>query len=161
MRLLRPRTAFVLVIAFCLPVLAGPKIFNIGAKLLRGKPTISADKTSGYYIWYDRDGLHLRFNAIREPRLYTGRIDTDKAIKGVTRVREKSGGWARAYGDRIVLFSATVRPGQTDGVDIAVPGAHRAALLLDIDGTPPVPQEVYLGEKQTNPSGLPMQLILR
>ncbi len=161
MRFLRLRTVLILVIAFCLPVLAGPKVFNVGAGLLRGKPDISTDKTSGYYIWYDRDGLHLRFNAINEPRLYTGRIDTDRPVKGVTRVREKAGGWARAYGNRIVLFSATVRPGQTDGVDIAVPGAHRAQLLLDIDGTPPVPQEVYLGKKQTNPSGLPMQLILR
>jgi hypothetical protein len=158
---MRIRNVLIFLVILSLPVLAGPKHFTVGAGQLKGKPVIEAGKQSGYFIWQDSEGLHLRWTAAEKPLLFTGRIDLDKPMKEMSRVRENVGGWAKSHGNRIILFSSTVRASDVDGIDLKVPGGRKAQLLLDIDGKPPAPEQILLGEKSANPKGLPLHLLLR
>ena len=151
----------IFLVILSLPVLAGPKHFTVGAGQLKGKPVIEAGKQSAYYIWQDKDGLHLRWTAAEKPLLFTGRIDLDKPLKDLSRVRQNVSGWAKSHGNRIVLFSSTVRTTNIDGIDLKIPGGRKAQLVIDIDGKPPTPEQIFLGEKSANPKGLPLRLLLR
>jgi hypothetical protein len=158
---MRIQTVLVFLAILSLPVLAGPKMFTVGAGTLRGAPALEEGKAEGYYIWVDKEGVHLRWTADTEPRLYTGRIDTDRPIKEIKRVRENVGGWARTHGNRIVLFSSTVRAKVIDGIDLVIPGAQKVQILMDIDGKPPTVEQVFLGEKEAHPKGIPLRLLVR
>jgi hypothetical protein len=158
---MRIRNVLIFLVILSLPVLAGPKHFTAGAGKIKGKPTIEAGKQNGYFIWQDKEGLHLRWTAAEKTLLYTGRIDLDKPLKEMSRIKENAGGWAKPHGNRIVLFSSTVRPNDIDGIDLKIPGGRKAQLMIDIDGKPPTVEQVFLGEKSTNPKGLPLRLLLR
>ena len=103
-----------------LPALALARTYSVGAGLVRGQPTIEDGKILGYFIWVDKAGFHLRWCTDGKPYLFTGRIDADKPIKEIKDVREEPGGWAKIYGNRIVMFSKTSR-GQVDGLDLTIP----------------------------------------
>jgi len=142
-------------------VMAGTKAFRVPASMLRGQPRIEAGKFEGYYIWVDKDGLHLRWSASSTSLLFTGRLDTDKPVKEVKRLREDAGGWARPHGNRIVLFSSTVRPGEMDGIDVVIPGGRKSELQIDLDGKPPEVEKIFLGKEGKHPRATPLKLYLR
>lgn len=141
--------------------LAGSKAFRVPARMLRGQPELAAGSFEGYHIWTDRDGLHLRWSASSQPLLFTGRLDTDKPVKEVKRLRKDAGGWARSHGNRIVLFSSTVRPGEIDGIDVVIPRCRKSQLQIDIDGKPPETDQVFLGKDGQHPQAIPLVLYLR
>ena len=126
------RKWIVLLALLALPALALARTYTIGA-----------GKVLGYFIWADKEGFHLRWCTDGKPYLFTGRIDADKPIKELTDVRKESGGWAKIYGNRIVMFSKTSR-GQVDGLDLTIPQG-----------------QVFLGQKGQHPKGVPLKIQLR
>ena len=149
-----------LVVLMILPAVVDARSFLVNKKTSKGTPVVETGKATGYYIWIDEQGLHLRWTAAAKPKLFTGRIDLDRPIKTLTRVGTQNGGWAKSHGPRIVLFSSTVRKNQLDGVDIVLTGGRRVQLALDIYGQPPEAAQVYLGEKGQNPRSIPILLSL-
>ena len=143
---------------FCSTALAADWI---PAGKLRGRPEIDKANCNGYYIWNDKEGLHIRWCTADKPLLFTGRLDTDKPIIELKRIEPKFGGWARTHGNRIVLFSSTVRKGDIDGIDLKIPRGRRVQLMLDTDGKNPEPEMVYLGARGVHPKSLPLVLRLR
>ena len=145
-------------------VLAASAVFGfdrISAGKLRGKPRIDVTNCEGYYIWTDSEGVHLRWCAREKPLLFTGRLDTDRPVAELKRLEPKFGGWAKMHGDRVVLYSSTVRPGDIDGIDLKIPRGRRIQLMMDIDGKAPEPGRVFLGANANNPRSLPLMLRLR
>ena len=156
---MRTRMFIVLGIVLGLPLLAGSRTYMVTAANVRGEPTLEANQTSGYYLWCDRQGLHLRWTTDGTPLLFTGRIDLDKPVREVKRVRQEAGGWARSHGKRVVMFSATSR-GDIDGVDVVVPAARRARIELQIDGKDASAEQIFLGARGLHPDGVPLKVAL-
>jgi hypothetical protein len=143
-----------------LPALALAKTHTVGAQKIRGQPAIEEGKVLGYFIWVDPDGFHLRWCTDGKPYLFTGRIDTDKPVKELTEVREETGGWAKIYGNRIVMFSKTSR-GPVDGIDLKIPGGRIVQIEFHIDGLEPTPEQIFLGKKGQHPGGVPLKIHMR
>ena len=143
-----------------LPALALARTYSVGAGQVRGQPTIEEGKVVGYFIWVDKEGFHLRWCTDGKPFLFTGRIDADKPIKEIKDVREEPGGWAKIYGNRIVMFSKTSR-GQIDGLDLSIPQGRIVQIEFHIDGIEPKPEQIFLGEKGAHPKGVPLKIRLR
>jgi len=156
---MRTRILVVLGIVLGLPLLAGSGTYMVTAAKVRGEPTLEPEKKTGYYLWCDRRTLHLRWTTDGTPLLFTGRIDLDKPVREVTRVRQEAGGWARSHGNRVVMFSATSR-GAIDGVDVLVPTGRLARLELQIDGQDASPEQIFLGAKGLHPDGVPLKVAL-
>ena len=155
-----PRRKWIVLLALlALPALALARTYTIGAGKVRGQPGIEEGKVLGYFIWVDQEGFHLRWCTDGKPYLFTGRIDTDKPIKELTDVREESGGWAKIYGTRIVMFSKTSR-GQVDGIDLKIPGGRIVQIEFHIDGLEPTPEQIFLGDKGQHPKGVPLKINL-
>jgi hypothetical protein len=142
------------------PADAAPKLYSIGAGSVRGKPEIEEGKVTGIFIWFDREGLHMRWTTSGKPVLFSGRLDLDKPLGELKRVRDDAGGWARAHGKRVVLFSCTSR-GELDGIDLTIPAGRRVRMELQIDGTDATPEEVYFGAKGVHPKGFPLSVTFR
>lgn len=142
------------------PVGAGPKLYSIGAGSVWGKPEIEEGKVTGIFVWFDSEGLHLRWTAGGKPVLFSGRLDLDKPMGELKRVRDDAGGWARAHGNRVVLFSSTSR-GELDGIDLKIPDGRRVRMELQLDGNDAVPEEVYFGAKGVHPKGFPLSVTYR
>jgi hypothetical protein len=150
----------VLAVLFALPVLAGPKTHFVGAGTVRGAPEIEPNKVVGFYLWADKDGLHLRWTTDGTAHLFSGRLDLDKPLKELVRVREVAGGWARMHGNRVVMFSSTSR-GAVDGLDLVIPAGRKVRLEIQVDGKDPLPEQVLLGAKGNNPKGFPLTITYR
>ena len=91
---MRTHTAFALLLTamgmlLTLMVSAGPRLFSVPAGSVRGEPTIEEGKQTGIFVWYDRQGLHLRWTTDGKPALFTGRLDLDKPVGELKRVRDE------------------------------------------------------------------------
>jgi len=159
---MRFKTWLVLVtcLGLVLPCLAGPKVHKVSASKMRGKPELKEGKHNGLYAWADNEGIHVRWNTSEAPTLFHGRLDTDRPIKEIKRLRELGSGWVKQHGDRIVMFSATTR-GELDGFDLVVPASRKIQLEVTIDGQEPKPEQVFLGKDGFNPPGFPLLLYVR
>jgi hypothetical protein len=150
-----------LVLALSLPALAGKvKPSAVSAGDQGGQPPFEAGKTLGFYIWLEKKVLHIRWVTDGKPVLFSGRLDLDKPLGEVKRIREDAGGWAQAHGNRIVMFSSTSR-GEIDGVDVTLTGGAKAELELKIDGKDPDLEQLYFGAKGVHPKGIPLLLQLQ
>ena len=149
---------FLFVSLLSLPAWAKPSA--VAASTLKDKPTIDEGKITAVFLWTDGEGLHLRWTTDGKPVLFSGRLDMDKKVGELKTVRDEAGGWANLHGDRIVVFSKTSR-GTVDGLDLKIPGVARVALELKLDGQDPLPEQVLLGGKATQPASFPLLLSLR
>lgn len=136
-----------------------PKPVPVAGALLKGKPTYTPGEKVGIFLWQDADGLHVRLSNAGEPVLFEGRLDLDRPLKELVRLDDKGPGWMKNNGDRIVMFSTTLREGE-DGLDLKVPGLRKLIVDLKIDGAPAPLQQIFLGEKSASPSGVPMQFAI-
>ncbi|NMB76907.1 MAG: hypothetical protein GYA21_17475 [Myxococcales bacterium] len=134
-----------------------PKPVPVAGALLRGKPAYTPGQKVGLFLWQDTEGIHVRFTNAGKPVLFEGRLDLDRPLKELKRIDEKGPGWAKNNGDRIVMFSTTLREGE-DGLDLKVPGLRKMLVDLKIDGAPAPIEQIFLGEKSASPTGLPMQI---
>jgi hypothetical protein len=144
----------------CVSFTAYSKPTAVSARNVQGKPVLDVDKSVAYTLWVDEKGLHLRWTTDKKPVLFTGRLDLDRPLRELTRVRETGSGWAKAHGDRIVMFSTTLREGE-DGIDVALQGAAKVTVDLKIDGQDPTPAQVFLGNPSTHPGGFPLLVPVR
>ncbi len=136
-----------------------PKPKKVPASQVRGQPEIKADQEVAVFIWSDKEGIHLRWTSGKEPVLIQGRIDADKPIKDHKRIMELGSGFVEASGDRILMFSTTLRKG-IDGIDLQVPGSKRFQLELHIDGKEPLVEQVHFGKGMTPPKGFPLLIYI-
>ena len=136
-----------------------PKPKKVPASQVRGQPEIKADQEIAVFIWSDKEGIHLRWTSGKEPVLIQGRIDADKPIKNHKRIMELGSGFVEASGDRILMFSTTLRKG-IDGIDLQVPGSKRFQLELHIDGKEPLVEQVHFGKGMKPPKGFPLLIYI-
>jgi hypothetical protein len=139
---------------------AREKWVNVPAATLKGEPALAQGAGDAVFIWSSPRGLHLRWRAGQAPRLFTGKIDTDGKVQEVVRIDQQGGGWARTHGEHRVLFSATVRAGDLDGIDVLT-SSGRVDLVLDMDEQAPPVEMIFLGKEGAHPSALPLRLRLR
>jgi hypothetical protein len=120
-------------------------------------------KSARYFVWYDKQGWHLRTTASGTRRFHGTMRVTDGTIASCISVGLKGDGkksqdaW-RVDPKRVELAFDFRTSTHSDGLDIRIDGDD-ANLEFDllIDGQPK-PRAVFLGKKQQNPPELPLKL---
>jgi len=156
---MRPWNVCVLLAFLFLPTVAAAPVNSFLPVKLRGQPTFEPGKTAGYFIWTDKEGLHVRWSINGKPLLFSGKFEFDRPFEKQTRVFEEGGGWVRNHGGRIVMFSSTLRETQ-DGFDIAFAGSRKVKVELKIDQNDPAMEQIHLGQSSVHPKGLPLVLFV-
>lgn len=105
----------------------------------------------GYFIWQDRDGIHVRTTTAGRGHVFSGVIRTDGQFYNVRGVRQEAGDFSRVNRDRDdITFRFRTTDG-VDGVDFRIKEGKRLAFDLFIDGHRIDPREIYVGRRGWHP----------
>ncbi len=123
-----------------------------------GKPTgMGAGSSQRYIIWRESSGLwHLRTTTGRKQHSFNGEIEAeDGRIYEMRTVRAEKKDWATIDKQKRIVFDL-VTNGAIDGFDFRT-DAKSLKFRLNIDGEART-DNVYIGEKASNPPGMPFIL---
>jgi hypothetical protein len=120
-------------------------------------------KGARYYVWYDKQGWHLRTTAGGTRRFHGTMRVTDGTIASCISVGLKGDGkksqdaWRVEPKRKELAFDFRTST-HSDGLDIRIDGDDaELEFNLLIDGQPK-PRAVFLGKKQHNPIAMPLKL---
>lgn len=145
----RFKAAIVVVLVFLMTGL----IFAWPAKS-EGKPVINVGAETGYFIWHDTNGWHLRVTTDGGTRSFSGRIITRGNIRLNNRVAVESPDYVRKVRPQVIEFKLR-NSGAIDGFDFSTSGAFLRFNLL-LDGKRAPVSQIYTGSGRFNPPRNPM-----
>jgi len=121
----------------------------------RGRPKgMGPNAPSGYYIWQDERGWHLRTTTGNEKHKFSGEIISEGgSISAVKQYREEAGSWFKQQGNRITIDLTTDK--NIDGIDFQSTGGLTFKLSID---DLEEPSAIRIGANGDNPSGIPFNL---
>lgn len=113
---------------------------------LDGRPdAYEPGRSTGYFIWQDKEGLHLRTTTDGSRHVFSGTVRTDGAFRE-TFGRSKGGDDSfKVSGDRDkVTFQFTLL-GDTAGIDMFIEDGTYVTFNLSMDGDEVDPASVFIG----------------
>ena len=144
------RLSAFLVFALTLIALTGSAFAWPGS--LEGRPDELRDNERGYFIWHDKQGLHLRTNNKgHQERVYTGVIRTDGKFVDVDDFRNERNDHIRVSRDRDTIWFRFSTAGGLDGLDFRIRGGDHVSFDLYVDGRQINKNQIYLGEQGRHP----------
>ena len=120
---------------------------------ITGRPAdFKAGLASGYWIWKDSRGWHLRVTHKPGTRaVYAGTIRTT-APATVIRVRDESRDRVWRSADRRTTAFRLVNHGGIDGLDFTPRCSERVTFTLTVNGRAIEPQKIHLGGDDSHPA---------
>lgn len=117
-----------------------------------GRPaSFEAGSTDGYYVWQDKDGMHLRTTDSSGVYTYSGVLRTRGKFTDVHLVKAERDDHVEVVdGGKAVRFQFKTAEG-IDGIDFHVDGGRRLYLRLDQNGKRIDPANIFLGEDSAHP----------
>lgn len=114
-------------------------------------PLLDRAAPTGYYLWHDENGFHLRTHGPGSHHRFEARLRTDGVFADVDAVRLESRDDVAVLdgGHTLVLRLRTYDA--TDGVNFRVRGGDWLRLSLRLDGAPIPTERIYLGGPQSHP----------
>jgi hypothetical protein len=119
----------------------------------KGRPKgMGPNAASGYYIWQDDKGWHLRAISGSQQRKFDGEITCDGgSINDVKQYRDESANWFKVDGNKIKINLNTDK--NIDGFDFQVNGGSLTFDLRVDDRAES--STIRVGANSENPSGVP------
>lgn len=119
---------------------------------LDGKPAaFNPGHVNGYFIWQDKDGLHLRTTTPGEKHEFTGTIHTDGAFKNVFESSKETNNSFSLDKDHNTIDFKFATTGGSDGIDLNVHRATYIKFSLSMDNVNVDPANIYIGSKGWHP----------
>jgi len=120
---------------------------------ITGRPAdFKAGLSSGYWIWKDSGGWHLRVTHKPGTRaVYAGTIRTSAPMT-VIRVRDEARDRVWRSADRKTTAFKLVNHGGIDGLDFTPRCSERVTFTLTVNGKPIDPMKVHLGDSDSHPA---------
>jgi hypothetical protein len=149
-----------LMLAVAPAVFAAPTPVTDGTAVNDGKPDINADSPTGYYIWHDDGGFHLRTHGPHARHDFDAVLHTDGTFENVDPVRLEDG-------DRVDLVDGghglSIHFNTfdfTDGVNFTLRDAEHLRFNLRLDGTHIATDHIFLGSHGAHPKNNPFTIRL-
>lgn len=123
-----------------------------------GDPGLTHEMPTGYYLWRDDNGLHLRTHGPDEEHLFTARLWTDGTFTDVDAVRlESRDDFAVIDGGHTLVLRFHTYDA-TDGVNFRIRGGSRLRLALKLDGEYVETESIFLGARGIHPRTNPFTI---
>lgn len=118
-----------------------------------GRPAdFKAGLPSGYWIWKDSNGWHLRVTHKPGTKaVYAGTIRTSDPM-AVIRVRDEARDKVWRSADRRTTAFRLVNHGGIDGLDFTPRCSERVTFTLTVNGKPIDPLKIHLGDGDAHPA---------
>ena len=121
----------------------------------KGRPKgMGPNAPSGYFIWQDERGWHLRTTTGNQKHRFSGEITSEEGgFSSVKQYREEQATWFNQQGNRIKIDLTTDK--NIDGIDFQSTGTVTFRLSVD-DREDPL--TVHVGANGESPSGIPFSI---
>lgn len=125
---------------------------------VEGEHVLTPDCATGYYLWHDDNGIHLRTHGPGEDHSFTARLHTDGVFVDVDSVRlESRDNFAVLDGGHTILMRFHTYDA-IDGLNFRINGGTRLRLSLGLDGEPISTDNIFLGPNGKHPASNPFTL---
>src|SRR5581483_11478427 len=120
-----------------------------------GAPSINDDSPTGYYIWHNDDGFHLRTHGPKAEHDFDAELRTDGVFENVDVVRLEAGDKVDVVdgGHSMVIHFHTFD--FTDGVNFTIRDGNRLRFNLKIDDKLAPTDQIFLGAQGRHPKHNP------
>jgi hypothetical protein len=120
---------------------------------LEGKPeAFHRGEVSGYFIWYDDNGMHLRTATRGQVHNFSGTIRTDGRFIDVQGIRLEAADAYKIGPDKHEIKFTLDTGTLMDGFDFKVEGGEKVVFELLIDGHPVPADEIHGGSGNWHPN---------
>lgn len=127
--------------------------------VVAGEPALSGESPTGYFIWHNESGMHLRTHDTEEGGLYVARLRTDGAFEDVDVVRlETRDGVAVLDGGHLLVYRVHTY-NWIDGVDFRVRGGRWLRFDLERNGEQISTDSIHLGAEGKHPPTNPFVIV--
>ena len=123
-----------------------------------GAPDLNRERPTGYYIWHDDGGFHLRTHGPNARHDFDARLRTDGTFTDldVVRAESRDGVEVRDGGHELVIHFNTFDA--TDGVNFRIADGDRLRFALRLDDHLIGTQRIFLGPQGDHPDSNPFVL---
>lgn len=119
---------------------------------LDGKPdAFEPGRSTGYFIWQDREGLHLRATTDGSRHVFNGTIRTDGTFRDTFGKSKGGDDSFRVSGDRDKITFQFTNLGDTAGMDMYIQDGSYVTFNLSMDGDEVEPASIFIGADGWHP----------
>src|SRR5262249_44820158 len=130
----------------------------IAPEVTAGAPMIPQDGPTGYYIWHDDSGIHVRTHGPHEQHDFVMRLRTDGTFTDVSTVRLESRDQVQVLdGGHVLEYHVHTYDG-VDGVDFHIVDGSKLHFHLELDQHLISTDRIYLGSMQIHPATNPFTI---
>jgi len=132
-----------------------PAAFGWQGAIADGNPDIDLDSPTGYYIWHNDSGFHLRTHGPNARHGFVARLHTDGTFEDVdvVRLEERDSVQVLDGGHELLIEFHTFD--FTDGVNFRINGGDHLRFALRLDGRLISPERIFLGPNGDHPDDNP------
>jgi hypothetical protein len=155
---MRSRLVAALAAGSALMLASVPAAFAWQGPVADGAPDLNHDSPTGYYIWHNDNGFHLRTHGPNARHDFDARLTTDGTFEDVDVVRLESRDGVQVLdgGHELTIHFNTFDA--TDGVNFRIDGGERLRLALRLDGQLIGTERIFLGHFGAHPERNPFVL---
>jgi len=141
-------TVLALLIVLCFSSFA----FAAHLPRLDGKPAaFKAGDSQGYFIWQDKEGLHVRTTTLGKSHVFSGVIRTDGVFEDTFGKTNGQDDYFHVNGDRNKITFQFTTTGGTSGIDMHFKDGTYLTFSLSMDGDEINPNDIFIGEDGWHP----------
>jgi hypothetical protein len=116
-----------------------------------GKPNLMRhEPTDAYFIWHDRDGVHIRVTSKEDSQVFTGSITTDGKLENIMVKSTGNRDYSRLIDNGKLNFRLTAADNPA-GIDFSIIRGETVKFNLEIDGQRINPSQIFVGAEGWNP----------
>jgi hypothetical protein len=145
--------AVVALLAVMIPVASAAPLTDTN-----GSPNVTDDSPTGYFIFHDENGFHLRTHGPKAEHDFRAVLTTKGTFDGVDLIRLEPDDQVQLEdgGHRMVIHFHTFDG--IDGVNFVVKGGDKLHLKLELDGQDAPTNQIYLGPQGRHPKHNPFSI---
>ena len=125
---------------------------------MRPKPAFAPGESSGYFVWNDDDGWHVRWTTQRGKHVFTGTVSCDGSFNKFHPFRKEGNDYVKKVSENSIHFDTRTGEG-VDGADFTLsPSSRTITFDLKMDGTAAPVDAVKIGRRKQHPPKVPFTI---
>jgi hypothetical protein len=130
-----------------------------GGRYWEGRPAFTAGEATGYFLWQDAGGWHIRWTTKARKHLFSGTVTCDGNFVHFKAVSRDKTDYIKQVSSQILRFDAKAKGG-ADGIDFRLsPSTTVVEFDLRMDGATAPLESIRIGRGKHRPESMPIRIL--
>jgi hypothetical protein len=140
-------------------LLTSATVLAAGGKYWEGRPDFTVGEATGYFIWQDTEGWHIRWTTKGKKHLFSGTITCDENFVHFKAISRDKTDYIKQVSSQVIRFDAKATGG-ADGIDFRLsPSTTVVEFDLRTDGSPAPLESIRIGRGKHRPESMPLRIL--